>query len=83
MKLAVMALTEFCFFTVFRGYTIPKGTVIIPNLWSVHRDPSVWDSPDDFNPSRFLDEQGKVLRKEYFIPFGIGRIGLIFLDLLW
>ncbi|XP_076150896.1 cytochrome P450 2U1 isoform X1 [Alosa pseudoharengus] len=59
--------------TVFRGYTIPKGTVIIPNLWSVHRDPSVWDSPDDFNPSRFLDEQGKLLRKEYFIPFGIGR----------
>ncbi|XP_042561795.1 cytochrome P450 2U1 isoform X2 [Clupea harengus] len=59
--------------TVFRGYTIPKGTVIIPNLWSVHRDPSVWDSPDDFNPSRFLDEQGKLLRKDYFIPFGIGR----------
>lgn len=59
--------------TVFRGYTIPKGTVIIPNLWSVHRDPSVWDCPDDFNPSRFLDEQGKLLRREYFIPFGIGR----------
>ncbi|KAL2098202.1 hypothetical protein ACEWY4_007409 [Coilia grayii] len=59
--------------TVFRGYTIPKGTVVIPNLWSVHRDPSVWDTPDDFNPSRFLDEQGKLMRKEYFIPFGIGR----------
>ncbi|XP_026887548.2 cytochrome P450 2U1 [Electrophorus electricus] len=59
--------------TEFRGYTIPKGTVIIPNLWSVHRDPSVWENPDDFNPSRFLDEQGQLLRKEYFIPFGIGR----------
>ncbi|XP_042617774.1 LOW QUALITY PROTEIN: cytochrome P450 2U1 [Cyprinus carpio] len=59
--------------TEFRGYTIPKGTVIIPNLWSVHRDPTVWESPDDFNPDRFLDEQGKLLRKDCFIPFGIGR----------
>uniref|UniRef100_A0AAV2LGL6 Cytochrome P450 2U1 n=1 Tax=Knipowitschia caucasica TaxID=637954 RepID=A0AAV2LGL6_KNICA len=59
--------TEFC------GYNIPKGTVIIPNLWSVHRDPTVWDEPDRFNPARFLDSEGKLLRKEYFIPFGIGR----------
>ncbi|XP_007229530.2 cytochrome P450 2U1 [Astyanax mexicanus] len=59
--------------TEFRGYTIPKGTVIIPNLWSVHRDPTVWENPDDFCPSRFLDEQGQLLRSEYFIPFGIGR----------
>ncbi|MCJ8730262.1 hypothetical protein PDJAM_G00182300 [Pangasius djambal] len=59
--------------TEFRGYTIPKGTVILPNLWSVHRDPTVWENPDDFNPSRFLDEKGQLLRKEYFIPFGIGR----------
>uniref|UniRef100_A0A8C6TT49 Cytochrome P450 2U1 n=1 Tax=Neogobius melanostomus TaxID=47308 RepID=A0A8C6TT49_9GOBI len=59
--------TEFC------GYTIPKGTVIIPNLWSVHRDPTVWDEPDHFNPARFLDQDGNLLRKEYFMPFGIGR----------
>ncbi|XP_030004967.1 cytochrome P450 2U1 isoform X1 [Sphaeramia orbicularis] len=57
----------------FRGYSIPKGTVIIPNLWSVHRDPTVWDDPDSFNPSRFLDSEGKLLRKECFMPFGIGR----------
>ncbi|XP_059197505.1 cytochrome P450 2U1 [Centropristis striata] len=59
--------------TVFRGYTIPKGTVIVPNLWSVHRDPTQWDDPDSFNPARFLDNEGNVLRKECFIPFGIGR----------
>ncbi|KAG7458675.1 hypothetical protein MATL_G00223160 [Megalops atlanticus] len=59
--------------TVFRGYTIPKGTVIIPNLWSVHRDPTMWDNPDDFNPYRFLDQNGQIVRKESFIPFGIGR----------
>ncbi|XP_059903553.1 cytochrome P450 2U1 isoform X1 [Gadus macrocephalus] len=56
----------------FRGFTIPKGTVVIPNLWSVHRDPTVWEEPDTFNPGRFLDEAGKLLRSEHFIPFGIG-----------
>ncbi|XP_041640293.1 cytochrome P450 2U1 [Cheilinus undulatus] len=59
--------------TEFRGYTIPKGTVVVPNLWSVHRDPTVWDDPDTFNPARFLDDEGHLLRREYFIPFGIGR----------
>ncbi|XP_074538368.1 cytochrome P450 2U1 [Halichoeres trimaculatus] len=59
--------------TEFRGYTIPKGTVVLPNLWSVHRDPTVWDDPDTFNPARFLDDEGKLMRKEFFIPFGIGR----------
>ncbi|XP_023283957.1 cytochrome P450 2U1 [Seriola lalandi dorsalis] len=59
--------------TVFRGHTIPKGTVILPNLWSVHRDPTLWEDPDGFNPARFLDDEGKLLRKECFIPFGIGR----------
>ncbi|KAM6940207.1 cytochrome P450 2U1 [Xenentodon cancila] len=57
----------------FRGYTIPKGTIIFPNLWSVHRDPTVWEDPDTFNPARFLDDKGKLLRKEFFMPFGIGR----------
>lgn len=56
----------------FRGFTIPKGTVVIPNMWSVHRDPTVWEEPDTFNPGRFLDEEGKLLRKDCFMPFGVG-----------
>ncbi|XP_029950945.1 cytochrome P450 2U1 [Salarias fasciatus] len=59
--------------TEFRGYTIPKGTVVVPNLWSVHRDPTVWDDADTFNPARFLDDEGQLQRKECFMPFGIGR----------
>lgn len=59
--------------TVFQGYTIPKGSVVLANLWAVHRDPQVWDKPNDFNPSRFLDDHGQILKKEAFIPFGIGR----------
>ncbi|XP_038610967.1 cytochrome P450 2U1 [Tachyglossus aculeatus] len=59
--------------TVLLGYTIPKGTVILPNLWSVHRDPAVWEEPDTFLPERFLDEQGQLVKKETFIPFGLGK----------
>lgn len=61
-------------FEVLQGYTIPKGSVIVPNLWSVHRDPNVWEKPDEFQPSRFLDENGQLIKKEAFIPFGMGKI---------
>ncbi|KAM6441331.1 cytochrome P450 2U1 [Liasis olivaceus] len=56
-----------------QGYTIPKGSVIIPNLWSVHRDPNKWENPNVFHPARFLDENSQLLKKESFIPFGIGK----------
>ena len=57
----------------FRGYTIPKGTTVMSNLYAVHRDEAVWNDPDTFKPSRFLDENGKVDRKEQLIPFSIGN----------
>ncbi|NWY00863.1 CP2U1 protein, partial [Nothoprocta ornata] len=58
---------------VLQGYIIPKGSVIVPNLWSVHRDPNIWEKPDDFRPTRFLDENGQLIKKETFIPFGMGK----------
>lgn len=54
--------------TDFKGFTIPKGSYIIPNLYSVTREPSIWESPDEFKPERFLDESGSVVKK---IPEGI------------
>ncbi|EJT98882.1 cytochrome P450 [Dacryopinax primogenitus] len=40
----------------YEGYTIPKGTVLIDNLWSQTRDASVYPDPEAFNPSRYLDQ---------------------------
>uniref|UniRef100_A0ABK0LEH6 Cytochrome P450, family 2, subfamily u, polypeptide 1 n=1 Tax=Rattus norvegicus TaxID=10116 RepID=A0ABK0LEH6_RAT len=60
--------------TVLQGYSIPKGTVVLPNLWSIHRDPVIWEKPDDFCPHRFLDDQGQLLKRETFIPFGIAGV---------
>ena len=57
----------------FRGYFIPKSTMILPNLYSVHMDPKLWPEPDHFKPERFLDDDGKVIRRAELIPFSVGE----------
>ncbi|CAA0815211.1 Cytochrome P450 82C4 [Striga hermonthica] len=58
-------------------YTIPKGTMIIVNLWKLHRDPRIWARPEDFLPERFLEghASGVDFNGQFyeFIPFGSGR----------
>lgn len=36
-------------------------------------DPCLWDKPEEFNPARFVNQDGKVQKPEYFMPFGVGR----------
>ncbi|XP_006756031.1 PREDICTED: cytochrome P450 1B1, partial [Myotis davidii] len=40
------------------GYHIPKDTVVFVNQWSVNHDPMKWPHPEDFDPTRFLDQDG-------------------------
>ncbi|WAR03298.1 CP2U1-like protein [Mya arenaria] len=54
------------------GYTIPKGSIVIANLYSAHQDPKYWPDPDSFRPERFLNSDGKVARKDGMVPFGNG-----------
>ncbi|XP_077130966.1 cytochrome P450 2K1-like [Ranitomeya variabilis] len=56
-----------------RGYLIPKGTEVIPSLTSVLYDKTQWKTPYDFNPNHFLDENGKFVRPDAFMPFSVGR----------
>ncbi|CAH2074223.1 unnamed protein product, partial [Iphiclides podalirius] len=55
------------------GYRIPAGSQVVPLINCVHMDPKLWDEPNKFNPSRFIDDTGKIKRPEYFMPFGVGR----------
>ncbi|KAL1109533.1 hypothetical protein V6Z11_D03G183500 [Gossypium hirsutum] len=58
------------------GYTIPKGSRVFLNTWSIHRDPNFWDNPMEFQPERFLNEPRKLdFRGNDFryLPFGSGR----------
>ncbi|KAK6156768.1 hypothetical protein DH2020_011016 [Rehmannia glutinosa] len=58
------------------GYTIPKGSTVLVNIWSVQMDPLAWDNPSEFRPERFLGNNGKwdfSGNDLNYIPFGSGR----------
>uniref|UniRef100_A0A3P8YC36 Cytochrome P450, family 2, subfamily X, polypeptide 9 n=1 Tax=Esox lucius TaxID=8010 RepID=A0A3P8YC36_ESOLU len=58
--------------TELMGYSIPKGTLIIPNLTSVLHEEGQWKFPHDFNPLNFLNQQGEFEKPEAFMPFSAG-----------
>ncbi|KAG6916586.1 hypothetical protein DXG01_006236 [Tephrocybe rancida] len=58
---------------IYRGYFIPKKTIIIPNLWALSRasvkdDPEY--SPETFAPERFLRENPPMDPSTYVFGFG-------------
>ncbi|XP_067667946.1 cytochrome P450 2J5-like [Haliotis asinina] len=57
--------------TTLGGFDIPRESIVLVNLLSVHHDPKLWPNPGTFNPCRFLKD-GKVHRGEYFMPFSAG-----------
>ncbi|KAG8546399.1 hypothetical protein GDO81_018993 [Engystomops pustulosus] len=57
----------------FRGYTIPKGTTVIPLFSSVLNDETQWETPKRFNPNHFLDAEGNFLKNDAFYAFSKGR----------
>ncbi|OMJ26624.1 Cytochrome P450 2J2 [Smittium culicis] len=50
--------TEIC------GYEIPKNVLIGMSIPGSNNDPEIWDTPDIFNPDRFLGPEGEHLKKE-------------------
>jgi cytochrome P450 family 2 subfamily J len=57
-----------------QGYTIPKGTYMMPNMDAVLFEKDTWgEDAMSFRPERFIDDKGKLKIPEQFIPFGIGR----------
>jgi cytochrome P450 len=39
---------------VLNGYTIPKGTTILANIWNIQHNPDDYDQPEEFVPERFI-----------------------------
>lgn len=54
------------------GFTVPKDSSVIFNLWAIHHDEHQWENPYEFRPERFLNANGKLipLSSVNFLPFG-------------
>jgi cytochrome P450 len=55
------------------GYLIPKGYSVLMPAFFVHRNPQLWDNPNQFNPARFEKEQVKKRDRFAYFPFGGGQ----------
>lgn len=51
------------------GYDMPRGTMLVMNVWAIHRDPELWEESERFKPERF-DKEGEAQK---VMPFGLGR----------
>ncbi|RAH66086.1 cytochrome P450 [Aspergillus aculeatinus CBS 121060] len=60
--------------TTYNGYRIPKGSVVVANIWTIAREETVFGpNTDAFIPERWLDDNGD-LRSSLPAPaFGYGR----------
>ncbi|CEL08495.1 hypothetical protein ASPCAL11644 [Aspergillus calidoustus] len=56
---------------VYKGYRIPKGSLVMPNIWEFTHDPETYKDPRTFNPSRFLSPTPEMDPRN--LSFGFGR----------
>ncbi|RVE65280.1 hypothetical protein OJAV_G00133770 [Oryzias javanicus] len=74
MDLAPFSLPHYSLKDIsFRGFTIPKDTVIFPMLHSVLKDDKLWSTPWSFNPQHFLDQNGNFKKNPAFVSFSAGK----------
>ncbi|KAJ8590696.1 cytochrome P450 [Rhizopogon salebrosus TDB-379] len=57
----------------YKGYFIPKGASIVPNIWAMAHNPKKYPEPESFRPDRFLKHDGTL--NDDILPwvFGFGR----------
>jgi len=56
------------------GYTIPNKTLVYVSVWAIHRDPELYENPEEFYPERFVGSDIDYKGQDFeLIPFGSGR----------
>lgn len=58
---------------IYNGYYIPKGSVVIANIWAMAHDEPIYTQPELFRPERFLDDSGQLNDDDLVVAFGFGR----------
>lgn len=54
------------------NFQLPKGLIVVSNIYHCHYNKNVSGDPEAFRPERFLDEQGEKL-ENHVIPFQLGK----------
>ncbi|CAG7816874.1 unnamed protein product [Allacma fusca] len=58
----------------FRNFLVPKGTMLISNIYGIHHNPKLWGEDGEvFRPKRFLSEDGTFQKSPHFLAFGAGK----------
>ncbi|KIL63063.1 hypothetical protein M378DRAFT_164944 [Amanita muscaria Koide BX008] len=58
---------------VYKGYYIPKGSMVFANVWAISRDETKYPEPEEFRPERFFNEDGSLNDDAIGYVFGFGR----------
>ncbi|OQR72121.1 cytochrome P450-like [Tropilaelaps mercedesae] len=59
------------------GFFFPEGCSVLVPVFHIHRDPQLWEDPDDFRPERFLNTESSnnnasQSHPAQYMPFGLG-----------
>ncbi|GAA1397657.1 cytochrome P450 [Kitasatospora putterlickiae] len=70
------------------GTLVPRGSTLMFCPYMVHRNPAVFDHPDDFRPDRWTPDYERGLPRGAYVPFGGGahlcignQVGTVFTEL--
>lgn len=58
---------------VYEGYFIPKGTIVLPNVWGISRNTKHYMNPSVFDPERYLGPTPELDPREFIFGFGRRR----------
>ena len=58
--------------TTLNSYKIPRHCLVFVNLYSLHMNENHWENPKEFRPERWIGKDGKIIKKDAFLPFSTG-----------
>ena len=56
----------------FRGRAVKPGAQVVLSPWHLHRHDRLWVNPDDFDPTRWATDAGRVSARDAYMPFSSG-----------
>lgn len=58
--------------TTVAGITVPKGTTVGTQNYTIHRNPLAFPDAEAFRPERWLEKENEQMMKEVYTPFSVG-----------